>query len=650
MNERTIFEEALERSEPAERSLYLDAACAGDAALRQRVETLLRSHEQAGAFLGRPFPERLAEELLTEDATGSPAAGAVDDDPRDDLRFLAPSDKPDSLGRVGHYDVLEVIGRGGMGIVLRARDERLQRIVAIKVMAAQLATCAAARQRFSREAQAAAAVSHDHVVTIHAVEEADGLPYLVMQCVSGLSLQERLDRDGPLRLDEILRIGMQTAAGLAAAHAQGLIHRDVKPANILLENSVERVKITDFGLARAAADASQTQSDVVAGTPPYMAPEQARGQTLDARTDLFSLGSVLYAMCTSRPPFRGSDTIAVLKRVCEETPAPVREANPDIPEWLVELIDKLHAKDPAQRYQSAAEVGELLSQHLAQLQQPAAATVRNRSDHAPRGLTQGHVSGSETATKRRWALAAAALLLAAGLGMTEATGVTQVVPTVIRIVTGEGTLVVETDPDVKVTIEGDGDLAFQLSGGQTIRVPTGPYRVKATKDGKPVPLDKNVVTISRGGRAVVKVTHEPPATAAATRQVWVPPPPGVLDILDSTNLPAEERFDWQPKELVQVLGTHQGGQWDEPTVVTYSPDGKLAASAGYDGHIYVWDAETLRLRSMLPGHGLRVSVWGLAFAPDSRRLLSGGDDNLARLWDVETGDEIRQFKGHLGHV
>src|SRR5262249_21141076 len=155
-------------------------------------------------------------------------------------------------GRLGHYDVLEVVGRGGMGVVLRAFDEKLHRVAAIKVMAAQLATSATARRRFGREAQAQAAVSHDHVVAIHAVEEADGLPYLVMQYVAGASLQERLDRGGPLELHEILRIAMQTAAGLAAAHAQGLIHRDVKPANILLENGVERVKLTDFGLARAA--------------------------------------------------------------------------------------------------------------------------------------------------------------------------------------------------------------------------------------------------------------------------------------------------------------------------------------------------------------------------------------------------------------
>src|SRR5215217_1508746 len=168
---------------------------------------------------------------------------------------------------------------------------------------------------------------------------------------------------------------MQIAAGLAAAHKQGIVHRDIKPANILLENGVERVKITDFGLARAVDDASVTQSGVIAGTPMYMSPEQARGEAVDPRSDLFSLGSVLYAMCTGHAPFRASGTMAVLKRVCEETPAPVRDANPHVPDWLAAIIEKLHAKDPARRYQTAAEVADLLGRHLAYVQHPSVAPL-----------------------------------------------------------------------------------------------------------------------------------------------------------------------------------------------------------------------------------------------------------------------------------
>jgi serine/threonine-protein kinase len=288
------------------------------------------------------------------------------------LDFLAPTDWPDSLGRLGSYEVKGMLGRGGMGVVLKAFDSSLSRNVAIKVLDGRLATCGAARRRFLREARATAAVVHEHVVSVFSVVESAGLPFLVMEYVPGRSLQDRLDAQGPLALPEILRIGMQTAAGLAAAHAQGLVHRDVKPANILLENDVERVKLTDFGLARAAADAGMTQSGVVAGTPHYMAPEQARAEATDHRADLFSLGSTLYAMCTGHPPFRAESAVAVLRRVSDDEPRPVRQINPDVPEWLEAIIAKLHAKDPAGRFQSAAELAELLSRCLAHVQEPLA--------------------------------------------------------------------------------------------------------------------------------------------------------------------------------------------------------------------------------------------------------------------------------------
>ena len=249
-------------------------------------------------------------------------------------------------------------------------DTKLNRIVAVKVLAPELAANPNARRRFLREAQAAAAVSHPHVVTIHAVDE-DKLPYLVMECIVGQSLQEKLDRGGALRLTEILRIGRQVAEGLAAAHHQGLIHRDIKPANILLENGVERVKITDFGLARAADDVAITRTGEVSGTPQYMSPEQARGEPVDQRSDLFSLGCVLYAMCTGGPPFRGDSLAAVIKRVTEATPSPISEANPEVPAWLATLVERLLEKEPTRRFQTAAEVAEVLAGHLASVQQPA---------------------------------------------------------------------------------------------------------------------------------------------------------------------------------------------------------------------------------------------------------------------------------------
>jgi hypothetical protein len=503
---RAIFDQAREIDSPGERAAFLDRACAGAPDIRGEVEALLRAGEEAGSFLETPAAGRLAGGLAAGSSADDTRTAPSSPDDGGGLDFLEPSDKPGSIGRLGYYEVREVVGRGGMGIVLRAFDETLHRVVAIKVMAPQLATSATARRRFTREARAAAAVTHDHVVTIHAVEDAGPLPYIVMQFVAGTSLQDRLDQSGPLPLAEILRIGMQAASGLAAAHAQGLVHRDVKPANILLENGVERVKLTDFGLARAADDASLTQSGTVAGTPEFMSPEQAEGKPVDHRSDLFSLGSVLYAMCTGRPPFRAGTSMGVLKRVCEDTPTPVREANPEVPDWLAGVVEKLHAKDPAARFQSAAEVAELLGRHLAHVQHPSVV----QADASP--------PPGQPATRKRWAVAAAALAaVLATLGTTEATGVTNVRATAIRIFTPEGMLVVETDdPAVKVIVEGDGDLVITGAGPQEVRLKAGSYRLKATKDGKPVKLDRDLVAISRGDRQIVRVRleDEPPVAVA----------------------------------------------------------------------------------------------------------------------------------------
>jgi WD40 repeat protein/tRNA A-37 threonylcarbamoyl transferase component Bud32 len=662
-----IFLAALDKETAEQRAAYVEGACGGDPDLCRQVRRLLDAHPRVGKFLEKPAMEQVAaracppEESTQENpsvpqidaapqspsdgslaATQANSPGGAREDPL--LDFLAPSQKPGALGRLGHYEVLEVVGRGGMGVVLKAFDEKLHRVVAIKVLAPQLATSATARQRFVREAQAAAAVRNEHVVDIHAVEEANAMPYLVMEYVSGISLQERLDQTGPLALKEILRIGLQTAAGLAAAHGQGLVHRDIKPANILLENGVERVKITDFGLARAVDDASLTQSGVVAGTPQYMAPEQAGGEAVDHRADLFSLGSVLYALCTGRPPFRASGTMAVLKRVCEDTPRPIPEINTEIPDWLVALIARLHAKVPSERVQSAADVSELLSQLLAEVQRPAQVPLPEQTAEVSRPSPPPGRAG-----RGRWALAAAILLvLLGGLALTEATGVTRLATTVIRVFTTDGTLVVEVeDPSVNVTIEGEGGLVITGAGPQEVRLRPGSYRLQATKDGKPV--KQEVVTITPGGTRVVRISLEPVSPATATSPFrFEPPPPGPLDLLDPAQIPATERFDWQPKELVAVLGEHRGRHWTDQRHVAVSPDGKLAASCGEDGLIYLWEADTLRLRALLTGH--TAGVWSVAFAPDSRRLLSGSEDGTLRLWDLKARRELRCFKGHAGEV
>ncbi len=336
----------------------LETAAAGDDVWLEVRESLSMESTSGGAS---PFDSSAGEEL----AFGHDSV----------LSLLAPTDDERMLGRLGTYEVVGVIGSGGMGVVLKAFDPALNRYVAIKVLAPHLGHSGAARKRFSREAQAAAAVVHDNVIEIHGVSDVEGLPYLVMPYVRGPSLQRRLDVEGPLALVEILRIGMQAAAGLAAAHAQGLVHRDVKPANILLADGVERVKLTDFGLARAADDASLTRTGLIAGTPQYMSPEQSRGDAIDQRSDLFSLGSVLYAMCTGRAPFRAETSYGVLRRITDDQPRPIREINPDIPEWFCRVVERLMAKLPGDRFTSASEVAELLEECLAHVQQPTVAPL-----------------------------------------------------------------------------------------------------------------------------------------------------------------------------------------------------------------------------------------------------------------------------------
>ncbi len=342
-----------------------------EAALHAHLEhceaCCVRMEQLAG---GAAWQQEAAELLSTDELDAAVPDAAVWSEVDFRVEHLDSSDDANVLGQLGGYDVLAIVGRGGMGVVLKAFDRELKRCVAIKVLAPHLAHSSVARKRFAREAQAAAAVVNPHVIAIHHVQPTGRLPFLIMPLLTGESLAQRLKARGPLELTEVLRIGMQAAAGLAAAHDQGLVHRDVKPANVFVEKGVERVVITDFGLARAADDVSMTRLGVVAGTPEYMSPEQARGEALDGCSDLFSLGCVLYEMATGVSPFRTDSTMATLRRIVDEQPAAMASLVPELPPWFGHIVERLLSKDPAQRFASAGEVSQLLEQCLSHLQQP----------------------------------------------------------------------------------------------------------------------------------------------------------------------------------------------------------------------------------------------------------------------------------------
>jgi serine/threonine protein kinase len=275
--------------------------------------------------------------------------------------FLRPAQAPDELGRLGGFRILQVLGKGGMGLVFRAEDVQLRRQVALKVIKPECTSNPDYRARFLREARAAAALHHDHVMTVHQVGEDNGVLFLAMPLLSGETLEARLSRQPPLPVAEQLRIGHEMAEGLAAAHAAGLIHRDIKPSNIWLEADSGRVKLLDFGLALPVAGAEPlTETGLLLGTPAYMSPEQADGGRIDGRSDLFSLGCVLYRMATSKQPFARDTVTATLRAVADHTPAPPRDIAPDVPPPLSDLIVRLLAKSPDGRPASAGVTADAL--------------------------------------------------------------------------------------------------------------------------------------------------------------------------------------------------------------------------------------------------------------------------------------------------
>jgi serine/threonine protein kinase len=298
----------------------------------------------------------------------------------DPTRVVPPSGAPTVTvsgprGTVGRFDVLGELGRGGMGAVYRARDPELGREVALKVLLPELATDPKAKARFLREARPQARVEHDHIVPIHDVGETGGFAYLVMPLLKGQSLRDALKKNARPPVSEVVRIGREIAEGLAAAHAAGLIHRDIKPGNIWLEGDRRRVKILDFGLARATGDAPDehaaarpklvsgdlTAAGGIVGTPPYMSPEQARGLPTDARSDVFSLGTVLYELLAGRKPFTGPSAFDIMAAVASDEPVPLPRLVPDLPPALADLVARMLAKDPAARTQSCAEVAAALA-------------------------------------------------------------------------------------------------------------------------------------------------------------------------------------------------------------------------------------------------------------------------------------------------
>jgi serine/threonine protein kinase len=518
------------------------------------------------------------------------------------------------VGVLGPYRVVRELGKGGMGAVYLAVDTRLDRKLALKVMLPEFAANGDAKERFIREAKAVAQVGHDNVVTIYEADERDGVPYLAMQFLQGYPLDEFLKKKGCPPVAQCVRIGIEAARGLAAAHELGLVHRDIKPANLWLEAPNGRVKVLDFGLAKpVGTDAELTKCGAVVGTPAYMSPEQARGLKVDARTDIFSLGSVMYRLLAGKNPFAGENIMAVLMALGTEEPTPIRELNPNVPEALAAFVHRMMAKKPAAGPQTAAEVAQGLRAALAQ-PSPSA----DQSQALPVVVQPVPVEQSMHVTI---APESAFANLTDEDEPTEAASAEPVARA--RRAGGKGPLLAV---GAAVLLAGAAIAVLIALKGKSPEV---------AKEPDPPPADTGKEKPPPKPQPKPKASDLPPVPA----HEWKPVPAGAssFDKLDANAIPKEERFDWQPKELVAVIGAHarQHWEWLHGDNFAFSPDGKWAVTVG----VNKWHQEdAFALHEVATGREVsRVSgtqalgklFGGAAFSPDSKAVLLALEDGVS---------------------
>ncbi|WP_243717327.1 protein kinase [Actinomadura sp. KC345] len=526
----------------------------------------------------------------------------------------------------GRYELLDPLGRGGMGVVYRARDQQLDRLVAVKVMPAQMLRDEGFRARFRREARAAAGLSHPSIAVIHDTgEDAEGeepVPYLVMELVEGRTLADLLREASPT-LGEAGQIVVAVLEALEHSHGREVVHRDIKPANIMVHRAGGRVrvKVLDFGIAKLMSETATrlTATGLVIGTPSYMSPEQADGEAADAYSDLYSTGCVLYEMLTGRPPFTGDSHSVVLFQHVNKTPRPPSQLNPVLDAFWDQVLATALAKDPRQRYRDAAAMRQAIETGTtapgqAPPQTPAPSSARS---DAP---TRTHVAAPphRTLTRRRLLTR-----LGAGLGVA---GLAAALPAAHYISTRDES----TTPT-----------------GEILNGHTGGVRsVAFSPDGKLLASCSNDETVRLWDAATRRLVGRPLTGHTDSVGEVAFSPDGKL--LAAGGSDATVRF-WDVATHVPVGGPLTGHN-DSVYSMAFSPDGKLLAVSD-DDTVWLWDvaARTTvgRLRIATDPHSLVV---GVAFSPDGRTL-AVTDDDAAQLWDVGTRRPAgRPFAGHTDSV
>ncbi|HLK68307.1 MAG TPA: protein kinase [Bryobacteraceae bacterium] len=458
-----LLQAALERP-PVERAEFLRQACAGDEALEREVRSLVASEEAAGGFLLSPAIEV--------------AANAMAQRPDIDLELQTSASLTGQT--ISHYRIVEKLGEGGMGVVWKARDMRLDRFVALKHLTADRMNDPERKKRFVQEARAASALNHPNIVTIYDIGQEHGTDFIAMEYVPGKALNQLIPRKG-MRLNEALKYAIEVADALTAAHAAGIVHRDLKPGNVMVNDS-GCVKVLDFGLAKLTepdgtaesartetiAEAPKTGEGMIVGTAAYMSPEQAEGRKVDARTDIFSFGALLYEMITGRRAFGGDSMASILSAILRDEPKPASEIAPGLPRALDRIITRCLQKDPSLRYQHAGD----LKIDLQQVKGETTAADSAMHQPLPRKLSMG---------RGRWLAAAVAcvvVLLAVGWRLYRPQSALS--PWKLTRLTNEAGLSTDSalSPDGKLVVyrsdraqDGEQDLYVkQVAGGQPIRL------------------------------------------------------------------------------------------------------------------------------------------------------------------------------------
>lgn len=567
-----IFHAALEL-EPHERIAFLDRACRGDEILQQEVESLLAHDSET--FLNKALVSegmRLVAERPNESVIGQP---------------------------IDHYHILELLGTGGMGEVYLAEDLQLGRRVALKLLPAVLTRNADQVRRFHQEARAASSLNHPNIVTIHELGQSDSQHFIAMEFVDGETLRQQTQGRMPVR--DVLNVAIQVASGLSAAHQAGIVHRDIKPENIMF-GSDGYVKVLDFGIAKFKEQSSSnpqaelqsggsTQTSAIAGTLSYMSPEQARGESLDARTDIFSLGTVLFEMVSGRRPFGGETQAETLRSILDLEPQSLRALRPDVPADLERIIGKALEKSRNERYESAHDM--LVDLRECNEDADRALDSKERANRTLRQYLSMYAADKRTLIPitKLWSISRYSDLergerarklfkksLQWGLLKTAA------VLFLIALVTTAGAAALSVSEEWE---------AEKLSDGHT----------KAARQAAFSPDGKRLVTVSEDSTVIV--------------------------------------WDFDRRERLATLYDHTANV----NTVAYSPDGKWFVTGSEDSEVILWDAARMEKTATLKGH--QGAVFAVAFSPAGNMLASVScepPNDRVILWDVKTWTKVREIK------